>query len=65
MTTENSFLRLPQVIQITALSRSTIYDHMDQGTFPKQFKIGPRAAGWLASDIQKWIDGRISGSALK
>jgi prophage regulatory protein len=31
---------------------------MEKGTFPKQYKLGPRAVGWLESDIEKWIEQR-------
>jgi prophage regulatory protein len=65
MKTENRILRMPEVMQITGLAKPTIYLHISKGTFPKQIKLGLRAAGWLASDIQQWIDSRIAASAVK
>jgi prophage regulatory protein len=53
-------IRLPAVSEMTGLPRATIYDHMAKGTFPKQLKIGPRAAGWIAAEVQAWIDERIA-----
>ena len=41
------------------LSRSLIYQLIADGTFPKQINLGPRAVGWLESDIQEWINTRI------
>ena len=55
-------LRLPQVMEITGLAKPTIYLHIKQGTFPKQIKLGPKASGWLASDIQAWIESCVSAS---
>lgn len=36
-------LRLPKVMKKTGLKRAIIYLHIEQNTFPKQFKIGQRA----------------------
>ena len=38
-------LRLPQVLEVTGLSRSTIYLRMADGSFPKQVSLGGRAVG--------------------
>ena len=37
---EMKILRLPQVKEITGLSRSTIYLHMSEGSFPKKIDLG-------------------------
>ena len=52
--THESFLRLPAVLKRTSLSRTTLYRKMDQGTFPRQVKIGERCAAWRESDIDAW-----------
>lgn len=49
-------IRLHQVVEQTSLSKSTIYKFIQDGKFPKQFNLGPRAAGWLQSDIDEWIE---------
>jgi prophage regulatory protein len=48
-------LRLPAVIQLTGLSRSSIYLRIAEGSFPKQVSLGPRAVGWREIDIENWI----------
>lgn len=55
-----TLLRLPKVMEKTGLKRATIYLHIKQNTFPKQFKIGQRAVAWLESDIDAWIDERLN-----
>lgn len=55
-------LRLPQVKDLTGLSRATIYRYVDAGEFPRPVKLGPRAIAWHASDIDGWIAGRIPAS---
>jgi prophage regulatory protein len=49
-------LSLPQVCQATSLSRSTIYDMMAKGLFPKSFRISPRRIVWRRATIEEWIE---------
>jgi len=55
-----SVIRLNAVVQRTGLSRSTIYRLMGTGQFPRSFKIGKTASGWLEAEIRSWIDERAS-----
>lgn len=55
-------LRLEDVKTRTGLSRSTIYLNVSQGTFPKHISLGTRCVGWLESEIDAWIAGRIQKS---
>ena len=48
-------LRLPEVIEVRGLGRSTIYAKVAQGQFPKPIKLGDRATGWLDTEIYDWI----------
>ncbi len=53
-------LRLPQVIERTALRRSTIYEMMAVGRFPRPVKLNLRSNGWLESEIGDWVATRIA-----
>jgi prophage regulatory protein len=57
-----SFLRLPQVIQRTGMSRSAIYKMVSDGTFPRPVRLGARAVAWVESEIQSWSEARIVAS---
>jgi prophage regulatory protein len=57
-----SILRRPQVEARTGLSRSTIYERMKEGTFPSNISLGTKSVGWLASEIDDWLDQRIKAS---
>ena len=46
---EPAILRRPQVEQRTGLSRSTLYQYIKDGDFPKPGQLGLRAVGWLES----------------
>ncbi|OGA04205.1 MAG: hypothetical protein A2W68_17330 [Betaproteobacteria bacterium RIFCSPLOWO2_02_64_14] len=56
---EPAILRRKQVEARTGLSRSTIYQYVKDGAFPKPVPLGPRAVGWLESDVSEWIAGRV------
>ena len=56
---EPAILRRKQVEARTGLSRSTIYQYVKDGAFPKPVPLGPRAVGWLESEVSEWIAGRV------
>ncbi|MCL5272697.1 MAG: AlpA family transcriptional regulator [Gammaproteobacteria bacterium] len=65
MTKENPLviLRRKQVESRTGLSRSTIYARIAAGTFPSPIDLGGgRAVGWIATEIDTWIQERIHES---
>jgi prophage regulatory protein len=55
----DAILRLPDVRRRVGLSRSSIYLQVAEGTFPRPISLGPRAVGWLASEIQSWLQMRV------
>ncbi|MGI8783374.1 MAG: helix-turn-helix transcriptional regulator [Acidobacteriota bacterium] len=62
MVTE-SILRLPKVIETTGLSRSSVYQYVADGRFPKPVQLGtPHRIGWAASEVQGWIQDQIRAS---
>lgn len=59
-TTTPRILRLPSVLALTGLGRSTIYVWVNKGQFPVPVQLGPRAIGWRAADIDQWLEERLS-----
>lgn len=59
-----TILRLPQVRERVGLSRSQIYQLAQDGQFPKQIKLGDRAAGWVAEEVDRWVSERIRDSRV-
>ena len=53
------FLRLPEVMARTGLSRSTIYVRLEQGCFPRPVSLGSRAVGWIEAEVDEWMRQRI------
>ena len=57
-------IRLPEVMGRTGLSRSSIYNFIASGTFPKRIKLGARSMGFIESEINLWIASKVSGASL-
>jgi prophage regulatory protein len=57
-----SILRRKQVQARTGLSRSTIYLYIKDGVFPKPVALGPRAVGWIESEVSDWIAERLKAA---
>lgn len=51
-------LRRPAVEEVTGLSRTTIYEMMKRGEFPRPIKITSKAVAWPESAITKWLASR-------
>lgn len=51
-------LRLPKVMELTGLSKPTIYRMIEAGDFPRQWRLSPRTVGWLEQEVLDWITGR-------
>jgi len=48
------FLRMPNVVRMTGLTRSTIYRLIANRKFPSPVRLGPRAVGWRRADLDQW-----------
>ena len=53
-------LRLPQVLNTVGISKSTLYQLVARGDFPKPIKIGQRASAWPESAVQRWIEMHVA-----
>jgi prophage regulatory protein len=66
VTTEQlKIIRLKELIELTALSRSTIYNKIDSSSsqfdseFPIPISLGASSVGWIASEVNLWINSKI------
>jgi prophage regulatory protein len=59
-----SIQRLPVVKARTGYSRSSIYALVAQSKFPPLISLGPRAIGWVSSEIDGWIADQIEKSRV-
>jgi Predicted transcriptional regulator len=59
-TVHERFLRLPEVMHLCGISRSTIYDLISREAFPQQVSLGGKNVAWLHSEITAWMADRIA-----
>jgi prophage regulatory protein len=52
------FLRMPTVMRMTGLGRSTIYRLIADRKFPSPVRLGPRAVAWRRADLDLWSEAR-------
>ena len=55
-------LRLPIVLDRTGLSRSTVYQRVMEGRFPRPVSLGARVVGWVETEVEEWIACQIEAS---
>lgn len=48
------FIRLKEVMAICGKSRSSVYDAIKRGAFPKPVKLQGRSAAWIKSEVEQW-----------
>lgn len=52
------FLRMPTVMRMTGLGRSTIYRMIAESKFPRPVRLGTRAVAWRRADLDRWSETR-------
>ena len=57
---QERFLRLPEVMHLCGLSRSTVYDLISRNAFPQQVSLGGKNVAWLHSEVTAWMAARIA-----
>ena len=50
------YLRLPQVLALYPVSRSTWWKMVQEGRAPQPVKLGPRCTAWHSADIAGLIE---------
>lgn len=57
----DQILRMPDVLQRTGLSRTTLWRRVKSGQFPRPLRLGgpnSRAVGWRSQDVLDWVNSR-------
>ena len=49
-------LRTRQVMELLGVGRTTLWRWSRKGIIPKPVRLGPRAVGWRADELQDWLD---------
>ena len=48
------FIGLKKVMAICEKSRSSVYDAIKRGAFPRAVKLQGRSAAWIKSEVEQW-----------
>jgi prophage regulatory protein len=56
-------VRRPEVLKLLNISRSNLYQKIDQGLWPKPIQLGARAVAWLSTENEKMLAAIISGQS--
>jgi len=62
-TTFKKFIVLPKVQEIVPYSASHIWRLERSGEFPKRIRLGGNRVAWLQSEVESWIEGKITARA--
>ena len=54
------FLREKTVLEIAALSESTLKREIEAGSFPAPYKVTSGTKRWFESEVLAWVDGVIN-----
>ena len=55
---EQWILRCAEVTRRTSLSKASVYRLLHAGDFPQPVRLGERAVGWRAEEIDEWLASR-------
>jgi len=48
-------LRIKEVVDLTGLSRTTIWRKERAGEFPARVRLGENSVGWRVSEVNGWV----------
>lgn len=53
---ETGFVRLPDILRVIPIGRSTWWAGVKEGRYPASVKLGPKITAWRVSDIRDLIE---------
>jgi|SaaInlStandDraft_1057018.scaffolds.fasta_scaffold885033_1 prophage regulatory protein len=56
-------LKLKEVLELISISKSTLYNEINEGRFPEPIKLSRRSVGWLIEDVYNWRDKKKESQA--
>lgn len=61
MISKTQILRKPEVIKMTGLSSTSLFEKQKSGLFPTSISLGSRAVGFIEFEIQALLAARAAG----
>lgn len=57
-----NMLRISEVCRRSGLSKSQVHRMVNENDFPQPIRLSKRAVAWVASEVEKWMQDRISAT---
>jgi prophage regulatory protein len=54
--TLNRMLRLPEVVELTGLSPTTLWRRERNGEFPRRRRLGSTLVAWRSDEVAEWME---------
>lgn len=58
---ETGFLRLPDILRLYPVSKSTLWAQVKEGHFPKPVKLSARITAWSIESVREFLEARRDG----
>jgi prophage regulatory protein len=55
-TNTDRVIKLREVIEISGLKKSSIYNLIKKNEFPKQVVLSRNSVGWIQSEVVQWVN---------
>ncbi|NOI67791.1 AlpA family transcriptional regulator [Vibrio sp. 99-8-1] len=52
-------IKLSEILELTKVSKVTVYRWIKNGNFPRPINFGGRSSVWLESEVNDWLDQKI------
>lgn len=59
-TTAIRILRLAQVLDVTGLGKTKLYELQAAGHFPMRVQLTTHSVGWIEAEVQAWLADRVA-----
>lgn len=60
----SKLLRQKAVLDRTGLPKTTMYEKIKAGEFPKPVPLSERSVAWVDSEVTDWIESKIKGRLI-
>lgn len=61
---ETGFLRLPQILHVVPIGKSSWWAGVKSGKYPKAYKLGPKTTAWKVEDIRLLLEELSNGGEV-
>ncbi|MCS3471227.1 prophage regulatory protein [Pseudomonas sp. JUb42] len=55
-------IRRPEVMKLTGIRTTKLYELIKEGQFPKQVHLGGRTVGWVKSEVIAWNRAQVAAA---